>query len=57
MLTMDNDFPIFFSDLTQEAQKRLMKAVGIETPSDMNWDIDMCPLAYYPIDEPIVADA
>ena len=54
---MDNDFPIFFSDLTPEARGRLMKAVGIETPSEMNWDLDICPLAYYPIDEPIVADA
>lgn len=40
-------FEIFFSDLNEDAQRRLLKAVGAETPADMNWDIDMCPIAMY----------
>ena len=42
-------FPICFSDLTKKAQKRLMDAVHINEPGEMNWDleIDMAPLAYY----------
>ena len=40
-------FEIYFSDLNEDAQKRLLKAVGAETASDMNWDIDMCPIAMY----------
>ena len=43
-----NDFPIYFSDLNEEAQKRLLEFVGESDPKEMNWDIDMCPLAYYP---------
>ena len=40
-------FEIYFSDLNEDAQKRLLEAVGTETPADMNWDIDMCPIAMY----------
>ena len=40
-------FDIYFSDLTVDAQKRLMDAVGISSPSEENWDIDMCPIAIY----------
>ena len=42
------DFPIYFSDLNEDAQKRLLEFVGESDPKEMNWDIDMCPLAYYP---------
>ena len=42
-------FEIFFSDLNLDAQKRLLKAAGINHPAEMNWDIDMCPIAMYPI--------
>ena len=45
----DRYFDIFFSDLNEDAQKRLMDAIGIKDPSEMNWDIDMCPIALYPI--------
>ena len=45
------DFEIFFNDLNEDAQKRLMEAVGIDDPSEMNWDINMCPLAMYPLPE------
>jgi len=40
-------FDIYFSDLNIDAQKRLMDAVGISSPSEENWDIDMCPIAIY----------
>ena len=40
-------FEIYFSDLNEDAQKRLLEVVGAETPADMNWDIDMCPIAMY----------
>ena len=38
-------FEIFFSDLNTEAQQNLMDVVGIKDPKEMNWDIDMCPIA------------
>ena len=40
-------FDIYFSDLNEEAQKELPELVGATDPSDMNWDIDMCPIAIY----------
>ena len=45
----DEYFEIFFSDLNEDAQKRLLEAVGEDDPKEMNWDIDMCPIAMYPI--------
>lgn len=42
------DFPIYFSDLNEEAQKRLLNFIGADEAKDMNWDVDICPLAYYP---------
>ena len=44
-------FEIYFSDLNTEAQKRLMDIVGISSPSEMNWDIDMCPIAIYDVED------
>lgn len=44
-----NDFNIYFSDLNEEAQQRLMDAMGVIDPGEMNWDIDMLPLAIYPL--------
>ena len=40
-------FEIYFSDLNEDAQKRLLEAVGAETAADMNWDTDICPIAMY----------
>lgn len=40
-------FEIYFSDLNEDAQKRLMEYVGITEPKEANWDIDMCPIAIY----------
>jgi len=39
------NFPIYFSNLNEETQKRLLKAVGAEDPSEMNWDMDILPIA------------
>ena len=41
------EFNIYFSDLNENAQKRLLEAVGINEASDMNWDMDICPIATY----------
>lgn len=40
-------FEIYFSDLKEEAQKELLKAIGVTDPKQMNWDvfpIAECPL-------------
>ena len=42
-------FEIYFSDLNEDAQKRLLKEVGETDPKEMNWDVDMCPIAMYPL--------
>ena len=31
--------PIYFSDLKEDAQKRLLEAQGLKTPSEGNYDI------------------
>ena len=41
------EFEIYFSDLNEDAQQRLMEAVGITDPKEMNWDMDIVPLAIY----------
>ena len=48
-LTNDKMFPIYFNDLKKETQKELLKAVNAKDPEDMNWDLDICPLCYYPV--------
>ena len=44
-------FKIYFSDLNEDAQKRLLEAVGQKEPKDMNWDVDICPIAMYDFEE------
>lgn len=44
-----DEFPIYFSDLKPATQRELMDAVGIEDPKEMNWDMDILPIAFYPI--------
>ncbi len=44
-------FEIYFSDLNESAQEQLMEFVGIDDPSEMNWDIDMCPLCIFDFEE------
>lgn len=43
--------PIYFSDLNEAAQKELLEFVGVEDPKDMNWDVDILPLAYYDVED------
>lgn len=40
-------FWIYFSDLNNDAQTRLLEAVGASDPKDMNWDLDIIPIAFY----------
>jgi hypothetical protein len=44
---MTKTFNIFFSDLNEDAQKRLLKFEGILCPSENNWDLDILPLAIF----------
>lgn len=43
--------PIYFSDLNEAAQKKILEVAGVESPKDMNWDIDILPLAYYEVED------
>ncbi len=45
------EFKIFYSDLNEDAQKRLLEAMGIEEPKDANMDIDVVPLAVFYTEE------
>lgn len=45
------EFEIYFSDLNEDAQQRLMETVGITDPKEMNWDFDMCPIAIYEFED------
>ncbi len=36
--------PIYFSDLNEEAQKRVLSAQGLTTPAEGNYDLDIIPL-------------
>ncbi len=38
-------FNIYFSDLNQEAQKRLLDTFDLSSPKDANWDSDIMPIA------------
>ncbi len=42
---MTHDVEIYFSDLTPEAQQRVLDAAGITDPKEANWDGDILPLA------------
>ena len=42
-----HEFNIYFSDLNEDAQKRLLETVGAKTASDMNWDMNIVPIATY----------
>jgi len=45
----ENNFEIMFSDLTPEAQKKLLRAFHVRSPEDMNWDV--VPIAVIPISD------
>lgn len=40
-------FEIYFSDLNEKAQNELLEMVGIDNASEMNWDIDVIPIATF----------
>ncbi len=40
-----NEFEIYFSDLTPEAQERALEAAGIKDPKEANWDLNIVPIA------------
>lgn len=48
-VAMNEYFEIYFSDLNEDAKKRLLEDVGIDDPKEMNWDMDVVPIALYPI--------
>lgn len=47
---MLNTVEIFFNDLNERGQKKLLEAAGVNEPKEMNWDIDMCPVAIYQVE-------
>lgn len=44
-------FYIYFSDLNEDAQKELLDLVGAKDASEMNWDMDIAPLASVDFEE------
>lgn len=46
-MVMYVEFNIYFSDLNEDAQQRLMQEIGISDPKEMNWDMDILPIAVY----------
>lgn len=53
---MGNMFEIYFSDLNEKAQKEVLEFVGVSDPKEMNWDIDINPIAIYEIEDPACED-
>ena len=51
---MIQTFEIHFSDLTDAAQEELMDLVGISDPKEMNWDLDIVPIASADFEEEAV---
>lgn len=48
---MAKEMDIFFSDLNEDAQKRLLELVGAKDASDMNWDMDILPLFTFMVED------
>ena len=44
---MMHTFDIYFSDLNDDAKARLLEFAGVESASDMNWDMDILPIACF----------
>lgn len=42
---------LYFSDLNESGQNKLLEAVNAEKPSDMNWDMDIIPIAILHFEE------
>ncbi|MCC7540541.1 MAG: hypothetical protein IT379_30270 [Deltaproteobacteria bacterium] len=41
---MRTTFELYWSDLTREAQERLLDELGMTSEQDMNWDQDIHPI-------------
>lgn len=48
-----NSFNIYFSDLNEYAQKRLLDFVGAKSAKDMNWDMDILPIAIFDVEREV----
>ena len=44
-------FDIYFSDLNDDAKARLLEFAGVESASDMNWDMDILPIACFDLEK------
>lgn len=40
-------FELYFGDLTPAAQRRLLEAANVSSPKEMNWDMDIIPIAVF----------
>lgn len=47
---MDEEFEIFFKDLKEDVQKRILEFLGLECPEDGNYDT--IPIATIPKPDP-----
>ena len=36
---MDKEFELYFTDLTEKAQQKLLEKAGVKSPEEMNWDV------------------
>ena len=48
---------LYFNDLNERGQKKLLEVVHAEKPSDMNWDMDILPIAMIDFEEYLLDDA
>ena len=44
-------FEIYFNDLNEKTQKNLLVFVGAEEPKEMNWDLNIVPIATFDYEE------
>lgn len=44
-------FEIYFNDLNEKAQKELLEMVGVNDAREMNWDIDILPIATFDFED------
>ena len=43
---------LYLDDLNEEAQKIMLESAGIDDPKEMNWDMDVLPIAFAAMPEP-----
>lgn len=43
---------LYFNDLNKAAQKVMLESAGIDDPKEMNWDMDVLPIAFAAMPEP-----